>query len=141
MISLSRRHCLKCALGISLLPLSRVGRASFVVFEAEGIGEDLSSAKAQALSMLSQQILAEVKTEVSQTVEDRDGQLSRFAKTARQVHSHVLLKGVRYRVLEQTPGHVRVVAMMDEEAVAQTVRYLQAATAFKPESLSLAAVP
>ncbi len=142
MIKLTRRASLKVAVAavLSSLPV-RLGWAAQVIFQAEGLGSDLAEAKQQALSMLSQQILAEVRTEVSQSVKTQNGQVSRQASVQRQVRTHLLLKGVKYRVLEAVPGTVRVLAYMDGSAIEQTVRFLQDNTDFQPETLALADVP
>ncbi len=89
-----------------------------------GYGDTVNAAKSDALSHLSQSIVASVQSETRMSQEEKEGKYSESFKNDIVVNSNVFLKGLRYTEPEKTEKGFKVTAYMTKEAVLGTLKYL-----------------
>lgn len=106
-------------------------------FSAEGYGESAEEAKKNAYSALSQKILAEISTELSQTVTDNNGEVSRSGEKKVALSSEIILKGVEYQNIDKSFfGNFSVTAVLTPAAFTQTLTFYDQSTEFDPMGVS-----
>jgi hypothetical protein len=89
-----------------------------------GYGTSENAARADALSHLSQSIIANVQSETKMSQKEKDGKYSESFTNDIRVNSNVFLKGVAYTNPEKTKDGFKVTAYMTKEAVLGTLKYL-----------------
>ncbi len=89
-----------------------------------GYGSNENAAKSDALSHLSQSIVANIHSETKMSQKERDGKYSETFVNDIRVNSTVFLKGVAYTAPEKTKDGIKVTAYMTKDAVLGTLRYL-----------------
>jgi hypothetical protein len=100
-----------------------------------GYGANENGAKSDALSHLSQSIIATVKSETKISQKEKDGKYSESFANDIKVNSNVFLKGVAYTAPEKTKDGFKVTAYMTKEAVIGTLKYLVSTLPDNLESL------
>jgi len=100
-----------------------------------GYGTNENAARADALSHLSQSIVANVQSETKMSQQEKDGKYSESFENDIRVNSNVFLKGVAYTSPRKTDDGFKVTAYMTKEAVLGTLKYLVSTLPDDPQSL------
>lgn len=94
------------------------------VLKGTGYGGSEKTAKMDALTQLSQSIVAKIKSETSLSQAEKDGKYTETLKNDIAVNSSVFLKGVEYTKPKKVKQGYEVTAFMSAQSVINTIIYL-----------------
>jgi len=108
----------------------------FAVLKGEGFGKDEKTARAAAISELSNSIVVIVSAQFVSVHEKKNGEYFSALKNDVKTKSDTFLKGVRFTKPRNTEYGLSVIAFMTEKDVVNTINYLIKTIPFDIETLS-----